>query len=284
MDSFTSTLVLAAVGLAIFLFAGFIGFKIPAAVHAVPAEPTGPVERIALPEGLPPAAQQWLFSDPTGAQAPATLVAWGTGWVSSRMPVIGRLWLPLSWTFFLVPGSSFIILNRISWFRRRFLRGGEGYRGGKGIFIMGKNQMEDPNLDETERALAWFYSLWLAPASLLARPGVILHSVENDCLELEVVQTGKPDIKIQMAFDASGALLQTITSTRQGSRTGKAYPYQATLQRPRELPEIGSIPTLYTANWDGDVYLKLTLAGVHFNQDINEPLQSGVVELVNQMV
>lgn len=284
MDSLTSTIVLAFIALVLFLVAGFVGFKIPSAAQPVPEEPTGPVEQISLPEGLPPAAQQWLFSQSKEAQAPTSLVAWGSGWVSSRLPVIGRMWLPLSWTFYLIPGSSFIILNRITWFRRRFIRGGEEYRGAKGAFIMGKNQMEDPNLDETERALVWFYSLWLAPASLLTQHSVTLLPAEKGCIQMNVVQADKPELKIQLEMDAAGTHLQTITSTRKGSRTGNDYPYQATLRQPKDLPEIGSIPTLYTAEWDHDVYLKLQLSGVHLNQDIDESMQLGAVELADKMI
>ena len=149
---------------------------------------------------------------------------------------------------------------------------------------MGKNQMEDPNLDETERALVWFYSLWLAPASLLAQRGVTIQPADNGCLQMDVVQNDKPDIKIQLEFDPTGTHLQTIRSTRKGSRTGKDYPYQATLRQVENLPEIGSIPTLYTAEWDHEIYLKLRLAGVHLNQEIAEALQAGAVELVDKMM
>jgi hypothetical protein len=279
MENILNVLVLAAAGLAIFLVVGFIGFKIPAPLVRPPGEPTGPVDYCSAPDSLPPAARRWLFADSQPAPVATSLAAWGRGWIASRMPIVGRIWLPLSWTMYLVPGASFIVQNRVTWFTRRFIHGGEEFRDGKGAFLIGKGPNDYPFLDETERALAWFYSIWLAPASLLGMSAVNFASGENGDVVITVHQGNKPAFDIKLQLDDQTGTLTSLTSTRKGSKTGGDYPYQAALSKVRSFEGAGQIPTQYIANWDNDVYLKLELAGIQMNQDIADPMQIGLVDL-----
>jgi hypothetical protein len=281
MDSVLNVLILAAVGLAIFLVVGFIGFKIPAPLVRPPGELTGPVDYCSAPDSLPPAARRWLFADSQQAPVATSLAAWGRGWIASRLPIVGRIWLPLSWTMYLVPGASFIVQNRVTWFTRRFIHGGEEFRGGKGAFLIGKGQTPNdfPYLDETERALAWFYSIWLAPASLVEMGGVRFAPGENGNLAITVHQVNKSEININLQLDAQTSMLASLISTRKGSKTGGDYPFQAAFSQVRSFEGAGQIPTHYIANWDNDEYLKLELAGIQLNQDITDPLQIGLVDL-----
>jgi hypothetical protein len=272
MDALGTIILLVLLALVVFVIAGFVGFKIPAPLSEPADQSTGEVAKGDLPADWPPAARRWLGDAPE----PTTLVAWGRGSIASRLPLLGKIWLPLAWTLYLTPGTDFMIQYRITWFARNFIRGGEEYRDGKGTFILGSKPLDNPHLDQTERTMAWLYSLWLVPASLIRLPGLSFQSGANDGLRLIVTQPDQPVLTFDLAFDPHSGTLQTITTTRKGSRTGQDYPYLAHFTLPRAIAEIGTISTHFVGDWDQDVYLKLDLAGIKLNQDISETMQAGI--------
>jgi hypothetical protein len=265
-------ILLVLIALVVFVIAGFVGFKVPAPLSWPADESTGEVAHCDLPADWPPAARRWLRD---GA-APTALVAWGRGSIASRLPLVGKIWLPLSWTLYLLPGSDFIIQYRITWFARNFIRGGEEYRDGKGTFILGPQPVDTPHLDQTERTMAWLYSIWLAPASLIHLPELSSQPGANAGLRWVAAQPDQPILTFDITFDPESGTLQTITTTRKGSRTGEDYPYQALFNRPRALPDVGTISTHFVGDWDKDIYLKLDLAGIKFNLDLSEIMQAGI--------
>jgi hypothetical protein len=279
MESILNILALAALAVVLLLAVGFIGFKIPAPLHQPPETPPGPVTLISPPDSLPPAARRWLFHDSNQAPAAANVVAWGRGWIESRMRFIGTIWLPLSWTLYLVPGDSYVIMNRVTWFNRSFSRGGEEFRNRKGGFRFGKEVNQDPNLDETQRALAWFYSIWLSPASLIGKKDVEFCKDEKDPAGIIVKRSFRAATDMHLTFDPEIGLIQTMTSTRMGSKKGKDLSFIATFSQPRSFDLLGKIPTRFTASWDNDLYLKLELAGIRFNQEISDVMQAGLEDL-----
>lgn len=278
MDTILTILLYLLLGLAAFLVIGFIGLKFPAPLAWPFGEPTENLEQSALPDGLPQTVRQWFSGDSQTSPRPVSLVAWGRGWIASRLPIVGKVWLPLSWTLYLQPGSSFIMQTRITWFRQRFIRGGEEYRDGKGVYILGAEALQKPFMDETERALAWLYFLWLCPGSLIHLPQVHFQELP-DTTRLIVEDAGLNPLTFQLAFDPQTHSLQTIQTTRKGSTSGIDYPYQATFSQPEAFEEMGLLPTRFTGEWDGDLILQLELIGLQPNQDITEAMQTGVVDL-----
>ncbi len=267
----------ALIGLAAFLVVGLIGLKIPAPLSWPYGEPTGDVEQRTLPDGLPTTVRQWLSGSTAGMPAPASLVAWGRGKIASRLPLIGRVWLPLSWTLYLLPGSGFVMQTRITWFRRRFIRGGEEYRDGKGVYLLGAESLQRPYLDETQRALAWIYFLWICPGSLIHLPYIQLQ-MDQDTATLSVNEPDMPPLALTIALNPSGTL-QNIQTTRKGSVSGVDYPYVAAFSNPQPFDHLGLLPTQFSGAWDGELILKLELVGLQPNQDISEVMQTGVVGL-----
>jgi hypothetical protein len=178
-----------------------------------------------------------------------------------------------------LPGSSFMIQNRITWFGCRFIRGGEEFREDKGTFILGADKMNAPYLDDTERSLAWLYFIWLAPGSLVNAIGVVMTENEDGSVCLSTRTEGKPDLSFRLDFDPENGQLKSIHTTRKGSRSGDEYPYLADLNQPRKIIEDRILPIAFTGDWDHDVYIKLELAGMQFNQDISEAMQTGIEDL-----
>lgn len=279
MDAIQNAIVFIAISLAVFLAVGFAGFRIPAPIRMPPDEPTAPPSSLAMSSELPSLAKSWIYQGKTSSISPKSLVAWGKGWVASRVPIIGKIWLPLSWTLYLLPGESFVMQNRITWFGRRFIQGGEEFRSGKGSFVFGSQSTDAPFLDDTEKALVWLYSIWLTPASLVMMDSVSLFETSQYNLELTADQGQNFSLLFSLDFSSDTGLLHQITGTRKGSRTGIEYPYMATLTHPRNFAEMGQIPTKYTANWDGDIYIKLELAGVKVNRDVSTAMLTGVKEM-----
>jgi hypothetical protein len=281
MEILGQIVIYALLGVVIFLLAGMIGFRIPAPLRWPDGSPSTEVQYHTLPAGLPQAARRWLSNTAGEVAAPETLVAWGRGKIASNLPILGRIWLPLSWTMYLAPGSEFIIENRITWFGRRFIRGGEEFRQGRGEFLLGSQPIQAPYLDETERRLCWLYSIWLAPGSLLIKDGVVLSENRDGSLRILVSDVGKPDMEFSLYFEPSTGNLASISTMRKGSRTGDDYPYQADLNLSKNVdPEI-YLPTRYTGDWDGDIYIKLELVGLHMNQPISEAMQTGIANMRN---
>lgn len=279
MDTLVQIVIYAVLGVVLFLIVGFIGFRIPAPLRWPYGEPVSEIKHRPVPAGLPKAARRWLSNTNGELVIPDSIVAWGRGKVVSKLPIIGRIWLPLSWTMYLIPGSSFIIQNRITWFGRRFIRGGEEFRDGRGTFYLGKEAVSAPFLDETERSLCWLYSIWLAPASLVEIDGVEMSENEDGSVRIKTSEIEKPDLTFNLDLNAGTSQLESIRSTRKGSRSGDDYPYIASLSRPKQIYEDFNTPTAYTGDWDHDVYIHLELVGMQFNQDISEAMQTGIVDL-----
>jgi hypothetical protein len=278
MDTITSIITFALLGLVASLVIGFIGLKFPAPLSWPIGEPTGAVQREPVPDGLPVAVRRWLSGGDHSIPAPASLVAWGRGSIVSHLPLIGRIWLPLSWTLYLKPGSSFIMENRVTWFRRRMIHGGEEYRDGKGVYSLGREILNKPFLDETERALAWLYFLWLSPGSLFSLPTVQVNE-QNGAIFVTLAQPDKNVLIFNLEFSPDTGTLQTITTTRRGSGTGIEFPYVVTLSQPRPVGESGTFPSHFVGEWDHEVVIKLELVGLQLNQDISEAMQGGILDL-----
>lgn len=279
MDTFLNIIAIFAIAVVIFLAVGFVGFRIPAPLRWPTGEPSAPLTHLSSDILLPPTAKKWFSQDSSDAPTPSSLVAWGRGRIASHMPIVGKIWLPLSWTLYLEPGKNFIIQNRVTWFGRRFIRGGEEYRDGKGTFIMGSKPADNPYLDETEKALLWMYSIWLAPASLINEDAVSLIETDANNLRLMVREDDQTERKFHLEFDTAAGLLLRITGVRKGSQSGEDYPYIASLANPKTFINAGKIPTQYTADWDNDVYIKFELAGIALNQDVSEFMQIGIQEM-----
>lgn len=267
------------IGLVVAIAAVIIGFLIPAPIHKLAGDSSEIVQKVSLLGDFSPILKRFLF-DPSDSRvlAPAMVAAWGRGRISSRFPILGRIWLPLSWNLYLVPGSIFVIHNRITWFGRNFIRGGEEYRSGKGEFLLGKKPVDNPYLDETERALVWLYSIWLAPGSLVNHPNVKWES-DEDKVRICVQEENLAPLEFSLILESETGKLNKIITTRKGSRTGGDYPFEATLLEPKNFGESGEIPTRWIANWDNDVYLKLDLAGISLKVDINPVMQGGIEAL-----
>ena len=264
------------IGLLVAGAAVFIGFLFPAPTHKVAGEPSEIIRKVSLPGDFSPALKKFFSDHSNGwTVAPVRVAAWGRGRISSRVPIFGRLWLPLSWNLYLVPGSMFIIQNRITWFGRTFIRGGEEYRSGKGAFLLGNKPVDNPYLDETERALVWLYTIWLAPGSLVNHPNVKWESYENP-VRISIEQENLASLEFSLVLESETGKLNKIISTRKGSRTGGDYPFEATLLEPKNFENSGEIPTRWIANWDNDVYLKLDLSGINLNVDIEPVMQAGI--------
>jgi hypothetical protein len=276
MDNLGQIAFLALASITVFLIAGYLGFLVPAPLRRPSQNEDTEVERIELPAGLPSAARRWLAGSGAEFPAPDNIIAWGRGRIASKVPIIGRIWLPFSWQLTIQPNAGFVLQNRVTWFGRKFIRGGESFRDGKGAFMMGTENLENTYLDDTERTLGWFYTMWLAPGMLVKNSCVSFLEKGSDHLEIRVAEPDKPQLTLDLSFSSTTGSLTSFTSTRIGSRSGTDYPYVGTFSKPSSFGAGNLIPTRFIANWDNDVYLKMELAGSRYNQDISEIMEAGV--------
>jgi hypothetical protein len=174
------------IGIVTVLAVGLLGFAIPAGLRKPLVEQE---ENVApsLPEDLPPLVRRWLEGSGLDKTAGGNLAAWGLGKLTGpTLPLIGQLWMPLRWTLHLQPGEAFVWRTQITWWRRRFISGGDMFYEGKGIFDMGANQLDGKNMDGSQFTPLWVYSLFLAPAVALNRPGLAWKDETENTVTLQV--------------------------------------------------------------------------------------------------
>lgn len=266
------------IGVVAFIAIGYIGFRVPAPIIPPNGNLESQADNSPLPGGLPELAYRFLSASNNkmeSAQPPA-LSAWGRGYISSHLRFFGNFWLPVSWRLYLAPGEEFAIQNRITWYRRPFMLGGEMYHQGKGSYLLGSQEVSAPYLDDTERVLPWIYALWLSPASLVNLPGLEWHQTGNDGLTLKVKGENPSEMEFQLTVDPADGVLKKIQTVRKGSRSGDDYPFIVELRSPRHFDQMKPVPSKFVALWDKDIYLKLELSGICLNYDIQSVLQQGI--------
>ena len=268
------------IGLAVALAATAIGFFIPSPLRRITDESEVLLKLLPAANLAAPVQQKFFSSLRQGdIPAPRMLAAWGRGRISSSLRFIGRVWLPLSWNLYLIPGEGFVLSNHITWMGRLFIRGGEEYRGGKGGYLLAREPVAAPFLDETERTLAWLYSIWLTPGSLLECQAAAWTDSPAGELQLEVREGEKPVLQFKLVLDPNNSVLQKINTTRKGSKTGGDYPFVAEFSAPKKFGDMGILPAHLKASWDNDPYLKLELHGIVPNIDVQPYLEAGIEDL-----
>ncbi len=293
---------------------GLLGFVIPAGLRKPFIEQEETLAP-ALPENLPAPVQRWLEASKMNASPGGNLAAWGLGKMTGPvLPLLGQLWLPLRWTLYLVPGQAFVWRTQITWWRRRFLSGGDRLYEGKGTFDMGANELEGEKLDASQFTPLWIYSLYLAPIQILQQPGLTWKDVSESSATLVVPFSGyqapaeenetpngdaadnveatgeEPTTQLQPAerdfileFDPQNGQLKNITTRRTTARQGDAQPYYATFSSvEKEYPDGSSgftvrLPDGLDLGWDKNPYQRLRLAGLaHGVSGVEEEITRGI--------
>lgn len=263
---------------AVMLAVMWLGFRVPARVR-IPdlGDGSQALEKVPVPEGLPAPVERF-YRAAFGEQVPVprSVVMYGRGTFRVRkLPLVGFLWAPLSWTLHLAPGQAFVWQARVYWLRRMLVDGGDQYREGKGRFVMGKEVIEGDNLDYSEQVVLWLYTIYFSPGALLDLPAAAWHERGEHAAGLTVRDGGR-ELSFTLHFDPASGHLARIETQRPASKAGTLYPFQLVLSQPRELDSGVMLPSQMGAAWEDDFYTYYQVLGARYNAPAADVIQAGV--------
>jgi hypothetical protein len=264
-----------------FMLVYWLGFRIKPRSKAPVLERLDPPGSTPLADEELPMPLRTYFKSAFGDQLPlpGTAVAWGTGRIVVRyFGALGPLWAPLRWAVYLVPGEQFVWRTTITWFRQRMLQGGDEYRQGHGRFIMSNRPLENKNINLSEWAVMWLYTLFAAPTSILGEENVHFETVDDNTVIMRVPTPGKDEPwEFTLRYEPDSSRLYKVETKRTASRSGAGIPYQIWLYDPKPF-EAGNLPATLRFAWEGEDHLELKVAGVAYNLNINAILEHGASE------
>lgn len=278
MDSFIYYLFLLIAALVVALLIAWIGFRLPAPAKPPERQSIPRPDPIPLPKSLP-APLHHFYEKNFGSliYPPANSLAWGRGRIiARRFPTLGPLWVPISWTLDLIPGESFVMHNRITWFRRTFIRGGEEFRQEKGKFIVGGKSVESEHIDRSEQTMLWLYTLILTPTTLLLDPRVNWRMGEGNTVCIEIPFSEGENREFVIHFNPESWQITRITTERSASRDGRLIPYQFVVKTQRSFEGDLTLPSLINGVWEDDAYIQYEILGTHYNVEMDEVMAEGV--------
>lgn len=247
---------------------GLLGFAIPAGLRKpfLQQEETIAPE---MPKNLPAAVRRWLEVTGLDQTPGGDTVAWGSGKMAGPvLPLIGRVWMPLRWSLHLQPGKAFVWRAQITWWRRRFISGGDMLYDGQGIFDMGGKQLDGDNLNASQFTLLWIYSLLLTPLQTFSRPGLVWKNESESAVTLQVPLLFG-DVKnhdFTLHFDPGTGQVQRIDTLRTTARKGDEQPfYAAPGGAARDVVDgsvIFHLPENLELGWEDFTFQRLRLVGL----------------------
>ncbi|HZU87502.1 MAG TPA: DUF6544 family protein [Anaerolineaceae bacterium] len=265
------------------LVIGLLGFAIPSALHKpfIQQEETIAPE---IPADLPPEVRRWLEVSGLDKTPGGNLSAWGLGKMAGpNLPLFGRVWMPLRWLLFLQPGEAFVWRTQITWWRRRFISGGDTLYEGKGMFDMGANQLDGENLDASQFTLLWIYSLVLAPMQAFARPGLVWKEETQNAVTLQVPLAGSEEKSrdFTLEFDPASGFLSKLSTLRTTARKGNELPFFISISSTtREITDGDStfkLPEGMELGWEDFIYQRIGFVGLANGvSDVEEEIARGI--------
>jgi hypothetical protein len=267
----------------IVLIAGFIlglvGFRYPPKVKIPFRETQNPENNITSAGSLPGGLNQFLvhnFGDPL--PHPLSLTAWGRGRIlTAPFPLLGPIWVPLTWTIDLAPGNCFVFQIKLTWFGKVFVKGGDEFKDGHGRFSLGGRAIENTNLDLSEATLLWIYSLWLLPFSIPGKEHVIWQTANDRSIQADITFPDERARSFRLQFTPDKFQLDAIHTTRTTSREGKELDFQAIFKDYRTFDNNYHFPSQMSLNWgDEKAYLHLDLTGLRYDVNIDQSIQKGL--------
>jgi hypothetical protein len=258
---------------------GLVGLRYPPKVKIPLRQPNEPEKSILVPGKLPDCLKQYLtnnFGNPL--PHPHSLIAWGRGRIlTAPFPLLGPVWVPLTWTLDLEPGNRFVFNINLAWFGKFFIKGGDEYQDGHGRFSLGGKTIENENLDLSETTLLWIYSLWLTPFSLIGNEQVAWQTGDDNIIQADIAFGNNCIRGFQLQLAPGSYQLNWINTTRTTSRGGKELSFHASFKEHRSFDNHYNFPSQVSLNWEDEkAYLHLELIGLRYDVDVEESIQKGL--------
>lgn len=272
-------IIIAVIVIIVGLVVGLAGFHYPPKVKIPLRQPKAPEKSILVTGRLPDCLKQFFtnnFGNPL--PHPLSLVAWGRGRIlTAPFPLLGPVWVPVTWTLDLAPGDRFVFNIKLAWFGKFFIKGGDEFQNGHGRFSLGGSMLENENLDLSETTLLWIYSLWLTPFALIGNEQVTWQTGDDSTIPADIAFGDNSVRRFQMQLTPGDYQLGWINTTRTTSREGKELGFHASFKAHRAFDNHYNFPSQMSLNWEDEkAYLHLELIGLRYDVDIEESIQKGL--------
>lgn len=278
IDSVFTFIQYALLVLAGFLFFGWLGFKIPASKRkpAITADEQG--DSIAAPIGsLPPHFSRYLaFIHPLENIKTGSITAWGKGRIRSDLPVIGSMWLPITWELHLKPGEAFTWRVVVTWFNRPYLKGGDSFSGEQGMYKMGSEILETEFITKSEITNLWMFSILFSPNLFTTLKDLTWQVVDDSTVWLKVPSPTPVFDQFKLFFDEGSSRLLKIDTQRITSRDGTLLEFHTKAIASSSFDGVGVLPSQIEFAWDSSPYLKLTVNGICHNTAVDQEIENGI--------
>ncbi|MFB0545508.1 MAG: DUF6544 family protein, partial [Anaerolineae bacterium] len=185
-----------------------------------------------------------------------------------KLPLI-KLWLPLVWKEYFIPGRTFVWEAELKWFGFTILRGKDEFVGGKGRMVIGGQVAEGEGFDQADNQRIWHESFWM-PAALAEDSRVRWEAVDDTTVKMFIPYKDGED-ELRLKFDPQTHLLTDLFSKRYSSDDQEMRPYWETYRDYREFNGV-LVPTSLGAAYDEDFYVYLTVDGIVYNVDVSHKL------------
>jgi hypothetical protein len=272
-------IIIAGIIIILALTVGLAGFRYPPKVKIPLRQPIVHENGILATGRLPDCLIRFLtnnFGNPL--PHPQSLVAWGRGRIlTAPFPLLGPIWVPLTWTLDLVPGDRFVFLITLAWFGKFFIKGGDEFQKGHGRFSLGGSILENENLNLSEATLLWIFSLWLAPFALIGNENVMWQTGDYCTIQADCSFGESRIRRFHMQVTQADNKLDSINTSRTTSREGKDLGFHASFAAHRAFDSHYNFPSQMSLNWEDEkAYLHVELIGLRYDVDIEEAIQKGL--------
>lgn len=267
------------IGIACFLFIGWLGFRIPArALKPRIIQISNKKTPLDGSDGtLPSPVLRYLrLLYPEGLPYDEHLVAWGSGRISSHLRVFGDVWLPLNWSLYLKPGLAYLWRVNITWYTRPFLRGGDFYQEGKGTYHMGKDVVESEFINLSQFTVLWLYTIVLTPYIFLSKLDFQWRIVDENTVWLTVPGQQRTCNDFKLTFNPVTGYLQQIETKRAASRDGTLLDFQSNVDYKKSTHKSTEVlPTINNA-WESVTFLTLKISNHVYGVDVDQAFGEGI--------
>ncbi|MFU8766645.1 MAG: DUF6544 family protein [Candidatus Methanoperedens sp.] len=266
--------VIAIISIAVVLLTiGWVGFKIEPDSFPPHPDKTKDAGSVELPPDLPEPVGRY-YEAAAGSHVPRieSAVVWGKAKLR-----INRIWMPVRFKAYYLPGQAFHRYMEITWFGRPILRGHDSYLNGEGVLktegILNMRETGE-KIDRGQNLAMWGEAVF-APSVIITDARAHWEAVDDEMARL-VVPYGEQNDSLLFKFDPKTDLITHVSAWRFRGQEEEKTPWLIGLTDWKTFHSV-KIPVRFSVTWEdeGSPWSYWTVEGVEYNVDITDNLLAG---------